>query len=95
MSKKDLVTEAEYATLRRRIVHMNPRASIEAVHFGETDQSIPLDKAKQVVAAYPEVESYFYQAGHGFNCNQRGSYDEAAAKLARERTLGFFRKHLG
>jgi len=37
VSKKDLVTEAEYAALRRRIVHMNPRASIEAVHFGETD----------------------------------------------------------
>ena len=37
VSKKDLVTEAEFAVLRRRIVHMNPRASIEAVHFGETD----------------------------------------------------------
>jgi G3E family GTPase len=37
VSKKDLVTEAEYVALRRRIVHMNPRASIEAVHFGETD----------------------------------------------------------
>ena len=37
VSKKDLVTEAEYAALRRRIVHMNPRASIETVHFGETD----------------------------------------------------------
>lgn len=37
VSKKDLVTEADYAALRHRIVHMNPRASIEAVHFGETD----------------------------------------------------------
>ena len=37
VSKKDLVTEAEFAALRRRIVHMNPRASIEVVHFGETD----------------------------------------------------------
>ena len=37
VSKKDLVTEAAYAALRHRIVHMNPRASIEAVHFGETD----------------------------------------------------------
>ncbi len=37
ISKKDLVTEAEYAALRRRIVHMNPRASIEAVNFGDTD----------------------------------------------------------
>jgi G3E family GTPase len=37
ISKKDLVTEAQYAALRRRIVHMNPRASIEAVNFGDTD----------------------------------------------------------
>ena len=37
ISKKDLVTESEYAALRRRIVHMNPRASIEAVNFGDTD----------------------------------------------------------
>jgi len=37
ISKKDLVSEADYAALRRRIVHMNPRAAIEAVNFGETD----------------------------------------------------------
>lgn len=37
ISKKDLVTDAEYAALRRRIVHMNPRAAIEAVNFGDTD----------------------------------------------------------
>jgi carboxymethylenebutenolidase len=38
---------------------------------------------------------HVYQCGHGFNCDQRGSYDAAAAKLARERTLAFFAKHLG
>ena len=37
ISKKDLVTEAQYAALRSRIVHMNPRAAIEAVNFGDTD----------------------------------------------------------
>ncbi len=37
ISKKDLVTEAQYAALRLRIVHMNPRASIEVVNFGDTD----------------------------------------------------------
>ena len=37
ISKKDLVTEAEYETLRRRLVRINPRAEIEAVHFGEAD----------------------------------------------------------
>jgi len=64
-------------------------------HFGETDQSIPLDKAKDVVAKHPEAESYFYPAGHGFNCDHRGSYHEPSAKLARERSVAFFRRHLG
>lgn len=43
VSKKDLVTDAEFAALRRRIVHMNPRASIEVVNFGETDLKQILD----------------------------------------------------
>jgi carboxymethylenebutenolidase len=65
------------------------------LHFGESDQSIPLEKAKQVEQAHPEATTYYYAAGHGFNCDQRGSFDAAAAKLARERTLAFFRQHVG
>ena len=34
-------------------------------------------------------------ADHGFNCDQRKSYDAAAAKLARERTLEFLRQNVG
>jgi carboxymethylenebutenolidase len=64
-------------------------------HFGETDHSIPLDKAKAVAAAHPEVTTYYYPAGHGFNCDQRASYHEASARQARSRTLEFFRKHIG
>ncbi len=64
-------------------------------HFGEKDQSIPIDKAKAVAAKHPEATTYYYPAGHGFNCDQRGSFDEGSAKLARSRTLEFFRKHLG
>src|SRR5690606_11696038 len=37
ISKKDLVNEADYAALRSRIEHINPRASITPVNFGETD----------------------------------------------------------
>ena len=33
-------------------------------------------------------------ADHGFNCDQRDSYDPASAALARERSLAFFAKHL-
>ena len=63
--------------------------------FGETDHSITLEQAKVVAAAYPKETSYFYPAGHGFNCDQRGSYDAASAKLARERTIEMFRKQIG
>lgn len=64
-------------------------------HWGETDQSIPMDAAKKVQAAQPQAEHHFYPAGHGFNCDQRGSFDAVSAKLARERTLAFLRKHVG
>jgi len=40
------------------------------------------------------VEVHLYHANHGFNCDHRGSYNADAAKLALERTLAFFAKHL-
>jgi carboxymethylenebutenolidase len=64
-------------------------------HWGETDHSIPLDKAKAFAEAHREQTHYFYAAGHGFNCDQRGSYDKASADLARRRTLEFLGKHVG
>ena len=64
-------------------------------HFGETDHSIPIEKARAVAQAHPEVTTHYYAAGHGFNCDMRGSYHEASAKEARARTVEFFRKHLG
>jgi carboxymethylenebutenolidase len=64
-------------------------------HWGETDHSIPLDKAKEVAAAHSNQVHYFYPAGHGFNCDQRGSYHAESANLARTRTLEFLQKHVG
>ena len=43
VSKRDLVTDEEFDTLRKRLVRINPRAPIEAVHFGETDLSKIID----------------------------------------------------
>ena len=64
--------------------------------FGELDQSPSLEQAKAIAAAHPSVIANFYAgAGHGFNCNERGSYNEAAAKLARQRALEFLKLHLG
>ena len=65
-------------------------------HFGELDQSPTPDQAKAILAKYPEVTGYFYpNAGHGFNCDERGSYNAEAAKLAKQRTLEFLKKHVG
>jgi carboxymethylenebutenolidase len=59
-------------------------------HFGAADKSIPLDQVERLKAAHPQGTFYVYDgAAHGFNCDQRPSYDPAAAALARRRTLEF------
>ncbi|MDP3604553.1 MAG: dienelactone hydrolase family protein [Polaromonas sp.] len=64
-------------------------------HFGNQDHWIPLDTVEAFKKAQPGVEVFVYEANHGFNCDQRGSYNEAAATRAKERSLAFFAKHLG
>lgn len=64
-------------------------------HFGNQDHWIPLDTVEAFKLAHPDVQVHIYEANHGFNCDQRGSYNEAAAKLALERTHVFFAKQLG
>ena len=59
-------------------------------HFGDQDHWIPLEGVTAFAKAHPEVEVHVYAANHGFNCDQRGSFNETAANLARERTLAFF-----
>ena len=72
----------------------SPRVPVLA-HFGEKDHWIPVATVESFKKAHPEVEVHIYAADHGFNCDQRGSYDAPSAKLARERTLAFFAKTLG
>jgi len=64
-------------------------------HFGDKDAHIPVDGVKKLAAKYPQHQIFIYEADHGFNCDQRGSYNAPAAKQARERSLAFFRKHVG
>lgn len=63
-------------------------------HFGDQDHWIPLDSVERFRGAQSSVEVQVYAANHGFNCDQRGSFNAAAAQLARERTLAFFERHL-
>ncbi len=70
-----------------------PKVPVMA-HFGDQDHWIPLDTVEAFKRAHPEVTAHVYNANHGFNCDQRGSWNEPAAKLARERTLAFFAQHV-
>lgn len=63
-------------------------------HFGAKDHYISLESVEAFKLAQPKVKVHVYEADHGFNCDQRGSYDEAAAMVARDRTLAFFDRHL-
>jgi carboxymethylenebutenolidase len=73
---------------------ITPRCPVMG-HFGTHDAGIPASGVRALAAKHPQHEFFLYDADHGFHCDERGSYDAAAAKLARERTLDFFRKHVG
>jgi len=64
-------------------------------HFGDQDAHITVESVKAFEQAHPEVEVHLYAANHGFNCDQRGSYNAGAAATALERSLYHFGKHLG
>ena len=66
------------------------------LHFGRLDDHIPPSVAESAQAANPEIEVYWYEAGHAFNRDaDPHAYAPEAAKLARERSLAFLKKNLG
>lgn len=71
-----------------------PRCPV-MMHFGREDAMIPVPGVERLQAAHPAQQVYLYAANHGFNCDQRASFNAEAASLARTRTLGFFREHIG
>ncbi len=73
----------------------HPKAPV-MLHFGEKDQAIPLTDVEKIKAAQPSVPVYIYMgAGHGFHCDERGSFNAEAAQIAACRTQEFLLKHVG
>ncbi|MGC4071963.1 MAG: dienelactone hydrolase family protein [Nibricoccus sp.] len=64
------------------------------LHFGSQDRGISLSDVQAIEHTRPEVPVYIYEAGHAFNRTGGANYSEAAASLARERTLAFLRTTL-
>ena len=65
------------------------------LHYGREDAAIPMDTVERVRAAHPGAACHIYDAGHGFNCDRRESWNEAAARAAMTRTLAFLGEHVG
>lgn len=71
-----------------------PTAPVQ-LHFGKLDTHIPPEQVDKVRDAHPEVEIHWYEnAGHGFNCDMRASYNPEASAQARTRALAFLNKNL-
>lgn len=76
-------------------LEQKPRCPV-MYHYGSEDASIPPADVEKVQALVqpPSVLFTYAGAGHGFNCDQRASYNPEAAAQARERTLGFLARYL-
>ena len=70
----------------KQYLEKSPRRPV-MYHFGEQDPYIPMSDVERIRAADPGGIFHLYPADHGFNCEERGTYDAASAQLARERSL--------
>ena len=65
------------------------------LHFGENDPLIPCEEVSQFRAHRPDVSAFSYPgAAHAFNCDDRDSYHDEAAKQALERTLTWISQYV-
>jgi carboxymethylenebutenolidase len=63
------------------------------MHFGEQDQSIPLSDVETIKQKRPDCDIHVYKdAGHGFHCDERGSYHQPSSRTAWERTLAWLKR---
>lgn len=67
--------------------------------WGDQDAGIPVENVAAIEAAIQgagkDYESHLYEnAGHGFFCDARGSYNAIAAADAWSKTIRFFAEHL-
>jgi carboxymethylenebutenolidase len=77
-----------------RHLEQKPKAPV-LFHFGEKDSHIPQSAVAKIEAAHPQGIYHLYPAEHGFNCNDRASYEPKSAELAFERTVEFLHRHIG
>jgi carboxymethylenebutenolidase len=76
-----------------RFADEKPKCPVQ-MHFGEKDDHIPMADVETIRKKRADSEVFVYPAGHGFYCDERGSFHQPSAKEAWDRTLAFFVRHL-
>ena len=76
-----------------RFVDEKPKCPVQ-LHFGEKDDHIPMTDVETIRKKQPQAQVFTYSAGHGFYCDERGSFHAPSAKEAWDRTLAFFAANL-
>lgn len=77
ISKKDLVNEADYQALRSRLLHINPRATITPVNFGETDIAALLDVSGFNLNTILDIDPDFLADEHPHAAHDHHDHDHA------------------
>ena len=99
ISKKDLVSDEEFNALRKRIVRINPRATISAVHFGETELNEILDISGFNLNAILDIDPEFlaneehdheHHHDHDHDCDDHCNHDDHHHHKAHQDSVSAF-----
>jgi carboxymethylenebutenolidase len=82
---------AFYGTRLPTYLDLKPKCPL-LFHYAKTDPNSTPEIIEQVRKAFPSAETHIYEAGHGFANDARPVYNEAAAKMARARTIEFLER---
>jgi len=82
---------AFYGTRLPTYLDQKPKCPL-LFHFGATDPNSTPETIDAGRKAFPTSEIHIYEAGHAFANDARPTYVEAAATLARSRTIDFLNK---
>jgi carboxymethylenebutenolidase len=83
-----------YGGMIAKFADEKPKCPLQ-LHFGEKDEGIPMSTVDEIKKKLPQAETYVYPgAAHGFNCDERASYNKDAAALAWSRTQEFLSKNM-
>lgn len=76
-----------------KVGDMQPRCPTQ-FHFGDKDAAIPLDDLQKIKDALQDSPMYVYDdAGHGFTCDDRDSFNPGATDRAYARALAWMDEH--